>query len=168
LTDNDNTTVTIREAVALFSSREALQSAIDALIKAGFERNDLSVLSSHESIEAAEKPETRLDDLRNALGGDLRYLGPLAVAGFIMLATGPMAAVLAAVIAAGIGGMAVKELLDETTSAPHTEDFVRALEAGAVIIWVLTTNEEEESRASAILEEQGGSNVHMNERRLEA
>jgi len=168
LTDNDNTTTTIREAVALFSSREALQSAIDALIGAGFKRSDLSILSSHESIEASEKPENRLGDLRNALGSDLRYLGPLAAAGFIMLAAGPMAAVLAAVIAAGIGGMAVKELLDETTSAPHTEDFARALEAGAVIIWVRPANEEGESRAISILEEQGGSNVHMNERRLDA
>ena len=168
MTANDNTASAIRETVALFSSREALQSAIDALIKAGFERSDLSVLSSHESVEAAEKPENRLDDLRNALGGDLRYLGPMAAAGFIMLAAGPMAAVIAAVIAAGIGGMAVKELLDETTSAPHTDDFVRALDAGAVIIWVRTTNEEEETRASAILEEQGGGNVHINERRLKA
>ncbi len=168
MTDSDNTNSTIREAVALFSSRESLQGAIDALIEAGFERSDLSVLSSHDSIEAAEEPENRLDDLRNALGGDLRYLGPLAAAGFIMLAAGPMAAVLAAVIAAGIGGMAAKELLDETTSAPHAEDFARALEAGAVIIWVRAANKDGEARAIAILEQQGGTNAHMNERRLNA
>ncbi|MDP7547632.1 MAG: hypothetical protein QGF20_10100, partial [Alphaproteobacteria bacterium] len=37
---------------------------------------------------------------------------------------------------AAVGGIAVKEILDEVTSTPHTEDFARSLEAGSVILWV--------------------------------
>ena len=47
-----------------------------------------------------------------------------------------MAATLAALIGAAVGGMAVKEVLEEVSSAPHTVDFKRALDAGSIILWV--------------------------------
>ncbi len=160
----DNTTGTVREAVALFAEREDLQGAIDTLLKTGFEKSDLSLLSSHESIAAAEEPENRLEDLRTALGDELKYLGPLTAAGFIMLATEPLAVLLAGVVAAGIGGIALKEVLDEVMSTPHAENFARALAAGSVILWVRVPDAGREAVAVDILRRQGGGNVHVDER----
>ena len=50
------TQISTPEVVGLFADRESFQAAVDALFAAGFERTDLSVLSSHESIDAAGKP----------------------------------------------------------------------------------------------------------------
>ena len=49
----------IREVVALFETRAAFDAAVEALLAAGFRRSDLSVLSSHESIEAASRASRR-------------------------------------------------------------------------------------------------------------
>lgn len=165
--DSDNAatnTGEAREAVALFDDRHKLQGAIDALLEARFPPSDLSILSSHESIEAARHQGGLFEDMKTALGSDLKYLGPLAAAGLIMLAAGPMAAVLTALVAAGIGGLAMKELLDETTSAPHVENFTRALEAGAVILWVRVDDAAREAQALDILTSHGGDNAHINQR----
>ncbi len=153
-----------REAVALFDDQDKLQGAIDALLEARFLPSDLSILSSHESIEAARHQGGLFEDMKTALGSDLKYLGPLAAAGLIMLAAGPMAAVLTALVAAGIGGLAMKELMDETTSAPHVENFTRALEAGAVILWVRVDDAAREAQALDILTGHGGDNAHINQR----
>ena len=44
----------IREAVASFPDREHFHSAVSTLLAAGFERSNLSVLASHDSLAVAE------------------------------------------------------------------------------------------------------------------
>ena len=51
--------------------------------------------------------------------------------GAILLVGGTVSATIAGIIGAAVGGIAVKEVLDEVTSTPHTEDFARSLEAAA-------------------------------------
>lgn len=154
----------VREAVALFAERAAIEAAIEDLLAADFEHSDLSVLGSHEPIEAAGEPGKPLVDVLTALEGEVKYLGPLAAAGFVALASGPVGAVLAGLIAAGVGAAAIKEVLDEVTSTPHTEDFARALEEGSVILWVRVVDEGAEAEAKAILARHGGENIHVHER----
>jgi hypothetical protein len=154
----------VREAVALFSQRSAIEAAINDLLAADFDHGDLSVLGSHQSIEAAGKPGKPFADVLTALEGEVKYIGPLTAAGFIALASGPVGAVLAGLIAAGVGAAALKQVLDEVMSAPHTEDFARALEAGSVILWVRVADERAEAEAKAILTRHGGGNIHVNER----
>ena len=48
-----NSTETRSEVVGLFAEREAFDRAVEELLRSGFERADLSVLASHESLEAA-------------------------------------------------------------------------------------------------------------------
>ena len=150
-----------REAVGLFADRESFEAAIEALKGAGFERADLSVLGSHESIDAAGKPGKPWKDILTALVGDLKYEGPLVASGAILLVGGTVSATIAGIIGAAVGGIAVKEILDEVTSTPHTEDFARSLEAGSVILWVRTPDQDLERAATAILEQNGGVNVHI-------
>lgn len=62
---------------------------------------------------------------------------------------------------ATVGGVAVKEVLDEVTATPHTEDFARAVDAGSIILWVRTDGQEREAKAKEVLQNQGAENVHI-------
>ena len=154
-------TTSTREVVGTFADRHHFQDAVAALVKAGFARSDLSVLSSHQSIDAAGSPGGRTwRDALVGLVGELKYEGPLVAAGLIALAAGPVGATIAALIAAGVGGIAVKELLGEVSALPDSEDFARALAAGAVILWVATPDDEAEARAQTVLRANDAANVH--------
>ncbi len=61
------------------------------------------------------------------LSDEIKYIGPLTVAGIVVLSGGPIAAVVAALIGAGLGGAALKELFDDYTAPRHSEDFKVAL-----------------------------------------
>ncbi len=154
----------ICEVVGILSTREDFEAAVAALNEAGFERADLSVLSSHESIDVAGRPGKPWRDALIALVGELKYEGPLVASGLILLAGGPTAASIAAIIGAAVSGVALKEVLDEVTSAPDTEDFARSLEAGSVILWVRVDGDEREGTATRILKGHGGRNVHVHRR----
>jgi hypothetical protein len=155
----------VREIVALFEKRADFDRAVAALIRAGFERADLSVLSSHQSIDAAGRKGKPYDEALNALLGELNYAFPLTTAGLIAIVGGPIAGPIAALVAAGVGGAAVKEYLDEVTSHPQTDEFARALEAGGVILWVcIGEDPAREAKAHEALTGAGGRNVHVAER----
>lgn len=152
----------IREAVASFPDREHFRKAVSALLAAGFDPTDLSVLASHEPLAAAdEKPA---DLVAAGLSDELKYLAPLTVAGIILVSGGPIAATVAAMVGAGLGGAALKELFDDYTAAPHRDDFAAALEAGAALLWVRCADPELELRALRILEEAGGRHIHIHGR----
>jgi len=148
------------EVVGLFDGRESFDRAVEALLHAGFERADLSVLASHESLEAAGRPGKPWREAMLALVGELKYEGPLVASGAIFLAGGPVAATVAGVIGAAVGGVAAKDLLGEITSQPHTEDFARSLAAGSVILWVRASDADRRATACALLHANGAANVH--------
>ena len=152
----------VREVVALFETRESFDRAVAALLAAGFAREDLSVLASHTSLEAAERrPPTPRDEALTGLVGELKYAFPLTTAGLIAIVGGPITATVAALVAASIGGIAIKDYLDELTSHPDSSEFARALEAGGVILWVRVDNAKAEAEAGTILSREGGKNVHL-------
>ncbi len=153
-----------REMVGLFADREHFQTAVKALVKAGFERSQLSVLSSHQSLDAASGKQTSWRESLIGLVGELKYEGPLVAAGLIALAAGPVGAVIAGSIAAGVGAAAVKELVEDVTSAPDSGEFARALEAGSVILWVAVSDAAKEKLAQEILSAHQASNIHISER----
>ncbi|MFZ1415388.1 MAG: hypothetical protein WAS73_12530 [Defluviicoccus sp.] len=149
-----------REVVGLFADQGPFEAAINALLGSGFEHADLSVLASHDSLEAATMSQPRWQDRLTALVGELRYEGPLVASGAILLAGGATAAWLAGVIAATVGGLALKELLGEATATPHTDHFARSLAAGSLILWVRADVPEREEAARSILAAHGASNIH--------
>jgi hypothetical protein len=152
----------IREAVASFPDREHFREAVRALLAAGFEPADLSVLASHEPLSAAETH--RGDLIAAGLTDELKYIAPLTVAGIVLISGGPIAATVAALLGAGLGGAALKELFDDYTAAPHREEFEAALKAGAALLWVRCGDPDLETRAARILEEAGGRHVHIHGR----
>ncbi|HEY0835765.1 MAG TPA: hypothetical protein VGE72_17815 [Azospirillum sp.] len=152
----------ISEVVAVFETRDAFDRAVSDLLAQGFARTDLSVLASHASLDAADAhPPAPRDDALTGLVGELKYAFPLTTAGLIAIVGGPITAPLAALVAAGIGGAAIKEYLDELTSHPEPDEFANALEAGGVILWVRVDDAAAEAKAAAILERNGGRTVHL-------
>ena len=151
------------EAVGLFSDRDTFETAIKALKDAGFDRADLSVLSSHESIDAAGSPGEPWQDVLTALVGELKFEVPLVASGAVFMVGGPIAATVAGLIGAAGVGVAAKEVIEGVTSTPHTEDFARSLEAGSVILWVRTSDSANQARALSILTKCGGQNVHIHQ-----
>jgi hypothetical protein len=149
------------EVVGVIASEADFRAAVEALLAGGFARADLSVLASHDSIDAAGKAASSWRDASVALLGDLRYEVPLVASGAVLLAGGPVAATIAAVIGAAVGGVAVKDVLEEVTVKPHTEEFTRAVDAGSLILWVNVASEGELQRAERLLKEHGAINVHI-------
>jgi hypothetical protein len=152
-----------REVVGIFSRRADFDSAVQKLRAAGFARTDISVLASHGSLDVTG-PEPGWRDKLVALVGELKYEGPLVTAGLIAVAAGPVGAAIAGLIAVGVGGMALKELMAEITARPHAAEFARAVAAGGILLWVDVADAQREAAASAILTAAGGANVHTHER----
>jgi hypothetical protein len=152
----------IREAVASFPDRTHFKNAVSALLAGGFEPSDLSVLASRAPLAAAdEKPG---DAIAASLSDELKYIAPLTVAGIVLVSGGPIAATVAALVGAGLGGAALKELFDDYAAPPHRDEFAAALGAGAALLWVRCADSEIELRALRILEESGGRHVHIHGR----
>jgi hypothetical protein len=155
----------IREAVASFPDREHFHRAVSNLLAAGFETTDLSVLASHDSLAAAGEPLGPQPKLLPAgLADEIKYIAPLTVAGIILLSGGAIAATIAALVGAGLGGAALKELFDDYTAPRHAEDFEAALRAGAALLWVRCEESERELTATRLLDEAGGRHVHVHGR----
>ncbi|GAB4362402.1 MAG: hypothetical protein Kow00114_17610 [Kiloniellaceae bacterium] len=148
------------EVAATFATRESFTAAVKALQAAGFEHDDLSVLDTHESLSAAGKPSEAWQESLAGLVGEINYVGPLTAAGLIAIASGPIGAAVAGAMAAGLTGAALVDLLDEVRATPHTEAFARALEAGAILLWVRVDSEARAHEAEALLARHGGSDVH--------
>ncbi|MCW8914251.1 MAG: hypothetical protein OQK24_00195 [Magnetovibrio sp.] len=157
-------TTPLNEAVGIFSDRAGFEAAVHHLLDEGFERSDLSVLDSHESLDAAGSPGKPWKDVLTAMVGEIKYEGPLVASGAILLAGGPTAAAIASVIGAATAGVVAKDVLDEVTATPHTEHFANALAAGGVILWVGCSNAEKQAHALKVLEQFGAANVHMHQR----
>jgi len=157
----NTTTQNIHEAVGLFKDRESFEAAVHHLFQDGFEAADLSVLDSHESLDAAGAPGKPWKDVLTALVGEIKYEGPLVASGAILLAGGPTAALIASIIGAATAGVAAKEVLDEVTATPQTEHFANALAAGGVILWVRCADAEREALALKTLDKFDGTNVHL-------
>ena len=150
----ENTT-TGPEIVGLFADKDELEKAVAELLAAGFERAELSLLSSHDSLDILERSGSTWQNTVTALVGEYKILGPLAASGGIFLAGGPGAGALAGVI-----GAAAKEVLEEVLAAPEADDFVRALDAGSVILWVRADGEDSQEKAQQILGANNADNIH--------
>jgi hypothetical protein len=104
----------VHEAVASFADREHFHEAVAELRAAGFAPSDLSVLATHRNLGATDVSRSEL--IRTGLGDEIKYLAPLTIAGMVLISGGPVAAAIAALVGAGLGGAALK---DSSTTTPH-------------------------------------------------
>jgi hypothetical protein len=72
----------VREAVASFPDRQHFHAAVSKLLTGGFAPGDLSVLASHDPLVTAGEPNDGVRELLPAgLSGEIKFMGPLTVAG---------------------------------------------------------------------------------------
>jgi hypothetical protein len=161
---NDNARQRITEVVGRFERRTPFMAAVEDMVAAGFGHADLSVLDTHESISAAGSPGEAWQETLAGLVGEINYVGPITAAGLIGVATGPLGAAVSAAVAAGFTGAALAELLTQVRATPHTESFARALEAGALLLWVRADDTERQVKAQDILTRHGAADVHLHTR----
>jgi hypothetical protein len=168
MTEEEGRFPMIREAVASFATREQFRDAVARVLAAGLQPSDLSVLATHDSLEVAGHvagyPGAPGANLLAGLTDEVVFLGPLTIAGIALLSGGPLAAAIAALATAGLGGVAIKELLDRYIANRHSAEFEAALKAGAVLLWVRVPDPELEAMVARLLEEAGGRNVHIHAR----
>jgi hypothetical protein len=159
----EQTTSQAPELVGLFDTKDKFDAAVRNLRDNGFTRTDLSVLSSHESIDVAGSDGRSWSDVLTALVGEVKYEVPLVASGAIALFGGAATAPAAIAVGAGVSAVALREFIDEVTSTPHTDDFARAVDAGSVILWVRIDPDhaDAENKASQILKSNGATNIHM-------
>jgi hypothetical protein len=174
----------IREAVGVFHDEKSLQSAVDALLVAGFDRSYFSLLAGQRAIESKlghrfEKVADLEDDPevptqayvgvdsrvegKAAIVGGLFYVGACAAAGLIVASGGTMAAALIAGAVAGGGGGLIGAALARFLEHRHANRVQIQLEHGGLLLWVRTPAPEDERRATDILHAHGADDVHVHD-----
>src|SRR3979409_2115319 len=84
----------VREAVASFPDRAHFRQAVSGLLAP----------PSHQPLPIAEEHPGGL--VAAGLSDEIKYIGPLTVAGIILVSSGPIGATVAALVGAGLGGLA--------------------------------------------------------------
>lgn len=136
----------MREAVGVLQDEPSLQAAVDELLISGFDRSDISVVAGRRSVERKlgamydnvadledelEAPQTvyvecdSRTEAKAAVVGGLAYVGAMGAIGWVAASGGTLAATIGgAAIAGGVGGL---------------------------MLWVLATDLDRESRACQIM-----------------
>ncbi len=173
-----------REAVGVFHDEPAMQSAVDELLLAGFDRSTLSLLASAHAVEAKlghkyDKVADVEDDLsvpRAAfIGKDSRvegeaaaisglaYVGAIGTVGAIVGTGGTVGlAILGAAAAGGLGGL-VGAALARFMDRHHAHYLQDQLDRGGLLLWVSVDGAEREAKVREILEKCGADHVHLHD-----
>lgn len=174
-------TYLVREAVAVFADANALETAVDALEAAGFNRAGISVLGTDHAgdfIHQTYRSVVDIEDDKNApqaayVSADSRVegeaeavavpflIGGLAGAAAVAASGGILAAAIAATILGGAAGAGLGSLLVRAVAHRHAAEIERQLALGGLVLWVNVPNEEAEQRALAALNKAGGRDVHV-------
>jgi hypothetical protein len=144
-----------RELVASFAEPAAFKQAVEALLAAGFDRTDLSMLGTHDSLEVAGDlagyRREPVAAIRAGLADEAGLVGSIALAGILLLVAGPVGVAGAAVAAAAAGALALRPFFAQFTEAAHVEGLARAIEEGSILLWVRTGDVASVERAEQVL-----------------
>jgi hypothetical protein len=179
----------VREAVAVFDGADTLADAVQALLEAGFDRAELSLLAGERSIEgklghayrrtaeledepkaprAAFVGDHSLAEARTGVIGGLAYVGAMLGAGAVVASGGTLAGAAAAAAAAGGGGGLLGGLAARLIGRERAERIQQQLEHGGLLLWVDLRDAAHEQRAVDILRRAGGRDAHVHELPIEA
>lgn len=167
-----------REAVAIFDSEGALNSAVDALMQAGWSQGDLSLLGNTDRAAQLLKPVDVIADQDDAprseyISPDSRTEGLAAVAAGPALLAGLGAAAIVTtggvallpVIAVTAGSAAVAGggglLLARAFGRKHADWLHKQIRDGGLLLWVHAPDPEKDEVLLAALRDSGGRNVHI-------
>ena len=180
---------TIREAVGVFHDAAALETAIDELSSAGFDRAEISLLAGEATVATKlghlyDKVETLEDDpdvprtayvSKEAVGaaegsiiGALSYVPALAAAGVVVASGGPLGAAIAAAALYGGSGAMIGAILARLVGDHHAAYLQEQLDKGGLLLWVRTRDAAHEARAVRILSKHAAYDIHIHDLPAEA
>jgi len=170
---------TTREAVGIFDNIDALQSSIQELQSAGFDRSYISVLGSEAALKGifgtlSTNTKTLAEDPNTPRAVNITQ-EEVSIAQGALVTGGIMVGVAAAIIASGglvalsgalagiVGGTAAGGILAKLLGDKYTEFFDNEILRGGLLVWVKTDNAEKEKSACVILKKHNARNVHVHD-----
>ena len=158
----------------LFKSRVAAEAAVDALIKRGYTRDDISVLMSDatKSKEFAIETGTHAADgagIGGAVGGTVGAVlaaiaavgTSLALPGIGIVIAGPIAAALAGAGAGGVTGGLIGALVGAGIPEHRAKVYDAGLRSGGILIGVEPKSDDDADKLEKLLEELGAEHVRQ-------
>lgn len=156
----------------LFKSKVAAEAAVDALLKRGFTREDISVLMSDEtrSKHFALASRTHAADglgIGAAAGGTVGAVlaaiaavgSTLFLPGLNLVIAGPIAAALAGLGAGGAAGGVIGALIGAGIPEYRAKVYEAGIKGGGILIGVEARTDEEIDRIEDLLDELGAEHV---------
>ena len=172
----------IREAVGVFSDAEAMQQAIEGLLRSGFEHSELSLLASEETVnEKLGHKYKRVAEIEDdAAVPRARYVSQEAISEGEYVFTGGTRLVGHSEccrhhrrfrrrisgcahrggLRRGDWGLA-GEILSKFIGENHARYVEEQLKHGGLLLWVRCLNSERETSATEILSRHSGRDVHV-------
>ena len=171
----------LAEAVAVFHDATKLDAAVEALRKAGFKSDALSLLAGEHAVEkklghryerveeledseeaprVAYRTQADLDDSEGTIIGSLTFLPAVIAAGTIVASAGVVAA---AVTGTAIAGALIGTVLTRWLDHRHADLIQEQLEHGGLLLWVNVPTAAERDSAVRILLDHGGTDVHVHD-----
>lgn len=172
------------EAVGVFDDAASLQAAIDALLSAGFDRAELSLLADEDTVErklgahyrrvegleddpnaprAAYVSTESVGDAEGGLIGGLFYVGAATALAGVVATGGSLAAMLTAAAGAGAAGGAIGAVLARLIDERRARALADQLAHGGLLLWVRTRDQAHETRALDLLRRNGARDAHVHE-----
>jgi hypothetical protein len=156
----------------LFKSRVAAEAAVDAILKQGYTRDDISVLMSDatRSKEFGIQTRTHAADglgIGSAVGGAVGAVAAALAAvgttlflpGINLVIAGPIAAALAGAGAGGATGGLIGALIGAGIPEYRAKVYDAELRGGGILIGVEARTDEDVDRLETLLAELGAQNV---------
>ncbi len=158
----------------LFKTRVAAEAAVDAIIKRGYTRDDISVLMSDatKSKEFAVETRTHAADgagIGGALGGAvgatlaaiLAVGTSIAIPGLGLLVAGPIVAALAGAGAGGATGGIIGALIGAGIPEHRAKVYDAGLRGGGILLGVEAKSDEDADKLEQLLEDIGAEHVRQ-------
>lgn len=179
---NDSATGKVREAVAVFHSAADFYAAIDDLQSSGFDRAQISVLATADTVAerlgnhfervadleddpgaprvAYVSPEA-VGDAQGAVIGGFVYVGALVGIGAVVSSGGALLPLIAAAAAGGASGLTLGSLIARAVGNVYADYMNEQLERGGLLLWVRTFDTKQDGKAVDILKRHSGADVHI-------
>lgn len=155
-----------------FKTRAAAEAAVDALIKRGYARDDISVLMSDatRSKEFAVQAKSHTADgmgIGGAIGGTVGAVlaaivavgTSIAIPGLGLVVAGPIAAALAGAGAGGATGGLIGALVGTGIPEHRAKVYDTDVRGGGILLGVEAKSDEEIDKLETLLEDIGAENV---------
>lgn len=161
----------------LFKTRAAAEAALDAIIKRGYTRDDISVLMSDatKNKEFAVETGTHAADgagIGGAVGGALGAAGAvlaaitagvsaIAIPGLGLFIAGPIVAALAGAGAGGATGGIIGALIGAGIPEHHAKVYDAGLRGGGILLGVEAKSSEDADKLEQLLQDIGAEHVRQ-------